>query len=163
MPAGGRVILVDDFERADGSAEKDGIGNGWETNSASRAKGHKQVTLKNGAMYIATHAEANHGASVRHDAAFTDGSLELRFMLEHDGDTLGLDFADLQCKEVHAGHLFKVAVGTKKLEIDYSYTNVPIYALRLPGVDQVVPKPRPLYSASVETPAAKFSTLASGG
>lgn len=119
-PAGGRVILVDDFERADGSAEKDGIGNGWETNSASRAKGHKQVTLKNGAMYIATHAEANHGASVRHDAAFTDGSLELRFMLEHDGDILGLDFADLECKEVHAGHLFKVAVGTKKLEIDDS-------------------------------------------
>lgn len=119
-PGGGRVILVDDFERADGSAEKDGIGNGWETNSASRAKGHKQVTLKNGAMYIATHAEANHGASVRHDASFTDGSLELRFMLEHDGDILGLDFADLQCKEVHAGHLFKVGVGTKRLEIDDS-------------------------------------------
>lgn len=119
-PAVGRVILVDDFERADGSAEKDGIGNGWETNSASRAKGHKQVTLKNGAMYIATHAEANHGASVRHDAAFTDGSLELRFLLEHDDDILGLDFADLQCKEVHAGHLFKVGVGTKRLEIDDS-------------------------------------------
>jgi len=42
----------------------------------------------------------------------------LKFMLENPQDTLGLDFADLQCKEVHAGHLFKVTAGVKKVDID---------------------------------------------
>ena len=39
-------------------------------------------------------------------------------MLEDEKDTLGLDFADLTFKEVHAGHLFKVDVGTTRLTVD---------------------------------------------
>lgn len=114
----GKLIFEDDFERAESQETKDEPGNGWGTNSKTRAKGNKQVDLKDGAMYITTHPEADHAASVTHPAEFTDGAVELRFMLEDEKDTLGLDFADLAFKGVHAGHLFKVDVGTTKVSID---------------------------------------------
>lgn len=114
----GKLIFEDSFDRVESQETKDEPGNGWGTNSKTRAKGNKQVDLKDGAMYITTHAEADHAASVTHPAEFTDGAVELRFMLENEQDTLGLDFADLGFKEVHAGHLFKVDVGTKKVSID---------------------------------------------
>lgn len=118
----GKLIFEDNFDRNESQETKDEIGSGWGSNSASRAKGNKQVDLKDGAMYIKMHAEADHAVSVTHAAEFTDGAVELRFMLENEADTLGLDFADLQFKEVHAGHLFKVDVGTKKVSIDDSKT-----------------------------------------
>jgi len=114
----GKLIFSDDFERNESQEKMDDPGNGWGTNSKSRAKGNKQVDLKNGAMYIYIHKEADHGVSVTHPAEFKDGTVELKFMLENPQDTLGLDFADLQCKEVHAGHLFKVTAGVKKVDID---------------------------------------------
>ena len=114
----GKLIFEDSFDRNESQETKDEIGNGWGSNSASRAKGNKQVDLKDGAMYIKMHAEADHAVSVTHEAVFTDGAVEMRFMLENEQDTLGLDFADLGFKEVHAGHLFKVDVGTKKVSID---------------------------------------------
>lgn len=114
----GKLIFSDDFERNESQEKTDEPGNGWGTNSKSRAKGNKQVDLKDGAMYIYIHKEADHGVSVTHPAEFKDGTVELKFMLENPQDTLGLDFADLQCKEVHAGHLFKVTAGVKKVDID---------------------------------------------
>ena len=114
----GKVIFQDDFERSESQEQKDEPGNGWGTNSKARAKGNKQVDLKDGAMHISMHAEADHAVSVTHEAEFLDGSVELRLMLENEADTLGLDFADLKFKEVHAGHLFKVDVGTKRITVD---------------------------------------------
>ena len=61
-------------------------------------------------MHIFIHEEADHGVSVVHDAGFTDGAVELRFKLEAKGDSLGLNFADLKYKEVHAGHLFAARI-----------------------------------------------------
>lgn len=114
----GKLIFADDFERNESQELKDEVGKGWGTNSKSRAKGNKQVDLRNGAMHIYIHKEANHGVSVRHDAEFRDGAVALRFMLEHPKDVLGLDFADLKFKEVHAGHLFKVTVKPRNVMID---------------------------------------------
>ena len=113
----GKLIFSDDFERTELQELKDEVGNGWGTNSRTRAGGNKQVDLKDGAMYIFIHQAADHAVSVTHPAEFRNGLIELRFMLENPGDTLGLDFADLQCKSVHAGHLFKVTVGNNKLDI----------------------------------------------
>lgn len=111
----GRVIFQDDFARNESQEQTDEPGNGWATNSKSRAKGHKQVDLRDGAMYIFIHAEADHAVSVTHPAEFTDGAVALRFMLEDARDSLGLDFADLQCKEVHAGHLFAARISPKQV------------------------------------------------
>ena len=111
----GTLIFEDDFNRNESQETTDEIGKGWGSNSKTRAKGNKQVDLKDGAMHIKMHAEADHAVSVTHGAEFCDGAVELRFMLEDEKDTLGLDFADLQCKEVHAGHLFKVDAGTKQV------------------------------------------------
>ncbi|MGI9244845.1 MAG: family 16 glycoside hydrolase [Verrucomicrobiales bacterium] len=104
------LIFADDFNRSESQEVKDEPGNGWKTNSKSRAKGNKQVDLKDGALHIYIHEEADHGVSVVHDAQFRDGAVGLRFKLEAKGDSLGLNFADPQCKEVHAGHLFAARI-----------------------------------------------------
>jgi hypothetical protein len=114
----GTLIFEDDFERNESQETKDEIGKGWGSNSATRAGGNKQVDLKDGAMRITMHATADHAVSVTHAAEFRDGRVELRFMLEDEKDTLGLDFADLKFKDVHAGHLFKIDVGTKRVTVD---------------------------------------------
>jgi len=111
----GELIFQDDFERSESQEAKDEPGNGWGTNSKSRAKGNKQVDLKDGAMRIYIHAEADHAVSVTHAAEFTDGAVGLRFMLEDAKDSLGLNFADLQFKEVHAGHLFAAKISPTKV------------------------------------------------
>lgn len=111
----GQLIFQDDFERVESQEAKDEPGNGWGTNSKSRAKGNKQVDLKDGAMRIFIHAEADHAVSVTHPAEFTDGAVSLRFMLEDAQDSLGLNFADLEFKEVHAGHLFAAKISPKSV------------------------------------------------
>lgn len=118
------LLFEDDFNRNESQENKDEIGNGWGSNSEKRAKGNKQVDLRDGAMYITLHKEADHGVSVTHPAEFRDGAVELKFMLEHSKDTLGLNFADLQHKGVWAGHLFKVVVGVKQTELTDLKTGV---------------------------------------
>lgn len=113
----GTLIFADDFERNESQELKDEVGNGWGTNSERRAGGNKQVDLRDGAMHIYLHKDADHGVSVTHPAEFRNGSVEVKFMLEHEKDTLGLNFADLQCKDVWAGHLFKVVIGIKQTEL----------------------------------------------
>jgi hypothetical protein len=113
----GRSIFEDSFERNESQEKTDEPGNGWGTNSKSRAKGNKQVDLRDGALYIFTHAEADHAASVTHPAEFRDGVVRVKFKLEDERDSLGLNFADLQCKEVHAGHLCAVRIGVKDVQL----------------------------------------------
>jgi hypothetical protein len=113
----GKLIFEDRFERNESQEQTDEVGNGWKTNSKSRANGHKQVDLKDGTMRIFIHETADHGVSVTQPMAFRDGRVELKFMLEDPKDSLGLNFADLQYKKVWAGHLFRVNVGIKAVEI----------------------------------------------
>ena len=109
----GKLIFEDDFNRKETQSATDEPGNGWGTNSKSRAKGDKQVELKDGAMRIFISPRADHAVTVTHTAEFKDGAVTLRFMLEDAKDSLGLDFADAQCKEVHAGHLCAAKVDAK--------------------------------------------------
>lgn len=113
----GKLLFEDDFERNESQEENDEIGNGWGSNSAKRANGNKQVDLRNGAMYIAMHKSADHAVSVTHPAEFQNGSIELKFMLEHKDDSLGLNFADLKFKEVWAGHLFVAKITTTGVQL----------------------------------------------
>jgi hypothetical protein len=111
----GRIVFRDDFERSEAQEITDEPGNGWGTNSKSRAKGNKQVDLRDGTMRIFLHPAADHAVSVTHPAEFTDGAVALRFKLEDARDSLGLNFADLKEKSVHAGHLFAVRVSPTHL------------------------------------------------
>lgn len=111
----GQLIFQDDFNRPAPAAKTDEPGNGWATNSKARAKGNKQVELRDGAMYIFISSEADHAVSVTHNAEFTDGAVALRFKLEDARDSLGLDFADASRKDVHAGHLFAARVAPKQV------------------------------------------------
>ena len=121
---GAKLIFEDKFDRNESQESKEEIGNDWTTNSKTRAGGNKQVDLKDGAMHITMHAEADHAVSVGHDAEFRDGTVEMQFMLADAKDVLGVDIADPQCKEVHSGHLFKIDVGTKQVVVDDKKTGV---------------------------------------
>ena len=113
----GTLIFEDRFERSESQELKDEPGNGWTTSSDKTAKGNKQIDLRDGHAYVYTHAEANHATSFRHAFSFKDGTLGLRFMLDDEGDSLKLNFADMDLKTVWAGHLFFVDIGTEKVRI----------------------------------------------
>ncbi|MGB1124853.1 MAG: hypothetical protein ACPG4Q_06590 [Phycisphaeraceae bacterium] len=113
----GELIFKDDFERNESQEKTEEIGNGWSTNSKNRAAGNKQVDLKDGTMRIYIHEVADHGVSVRQPVEFTDGTVEMKFMLEDPKDSLGLNFADLKCKTVHAGHLCMARIYTHSVQL----------------------------------------------
>ena len=129
----GKLIFEDKFDRNESQETTEEIGNDWSTNSKTRAGGHKQVDLKDGAMHVTMHATADHAVGVGHAAEFRDGTVEMRFMLEDAQDVLGVDIADPECKEVHSGHLFKIDVGTKQVIVDDKKTgqmNMKFYEAR---------------------------------
>lgn len=113
----GTLLFEDDFERNESQEKTEEIGKGWGSNSKKRAKGNKQVDLKDGAMHIAFHPSADHAVSVTHEAKFKNGRVDLRFKLENKDDSLGLNFADLDYKEVHAGHLCVARINTSNVGI----------------------------------------------
>ena len=113
----GTVILQDDFNRDEKEPMKEQIGNGWGTNSQSRAKGGtKQVDLVDGAMHITRAAVADHGVSVTHEVAFRDTTIRLRFKLGAKDD-LGINIADMKEKSVHAGHICVAKIRLGRVEI----------------------------------------------
>ena len=111
-----RLLFSDDFERSEKDDTKEQVGNGWWTNSRTRAKGVKQVDLKDGAMHVVRAEVADHGVSVVQDVAFRDATIQLRFKLRNQDD-LGINIADMKEKSVHAGHICMAKVRLKKLEI----------------------------------------------
>jgi hypothetical protein len=110
------LLFEDDFERVEADNTKEQLGNGWETNSAKRAKGNKQVDLKDGALWISRHPVADHGVSVVKDVDFRDAEIKLRFRLAK-GEDLGINLADMKEKTVHAGHICVARVRLNKVDI----------------------------------------------
>ncbi len=121
VKARGALLFEDDFNRDEKTPDKEDIGGGWTSNSAWRAKGHKQVDLDRGAMHVTKHAEADHGVAIFHNVAFQDGAVQMKFKLG-PGDDLGLDFVDRELKSVHAGHLCMARVTLKGVTLTDSKT-----------------------------------------
>lgn len=113
----GPPLFQDDFERQESQEATEELGNGWGTNSKKRAGGHKQVDLRDGALYIFKHATADHAVSLTHSADYQDCRVQLRFRLDDAQDDLGIDFADLGFEGVHAGHICKVFFRNTGIEI----------------------------------------------
>lgn len=132
------LIFEDDFERKESDDSKEEIGKGWSSNSKKRAKGNKQVDLKDGAMHITIHPVADHAVSVVHPAEFQDGRVTLRFKLPTEKDSLGLNFADLKFKEVHAGHLCMTKIGTTNVQINDLKTGNMKLAIRKARQDKTI-------------------------
>lgn len=154
----GELIFEDRFERSESQEEKDEPGNEWTTSSEKTAKGHKQVDLKDGVLAVDTHPEANHATSVRHAFEFRDGTVELRFRLPADDDTLTLNFADMSLKSVHAGHLFKVTIGTRKVTVTDQKTGIMDLEIREARKEDALSKAQQrLLSETVRTFPVKIS------
>lgn len=110
------VLLKDDFNRSEKDPDKEQVGNGWTTNSKSRAQGVKQVDLADNALKITKAAVADHGVSVVHEMAFQNATIKLKFQLGAKDD-LGINIADMKEKSVHAGHICVARVRLNSLEI----------------------------------------------
>ncbi len=113
----GTLVFSDDFERKATQQLKDEPGNGWNTSSSWSAKGNKEVELVDGTLHIYIHPEAIHAVDVGHAFAFTDGTAQMRFKFHEAKDTLMLNFADLSCKEVHAGHICAATFAPKRVTL----------------------------------------------
>ena len=111
-----KTIFKDQFNREEESGAEENPGNEWDTNSNSRAKGKKQVFLRDNAMYIKRAAVADHGVSVTQDVSFKDVKITMRFMLPQQGD-LGVNIADMNEPSVHAGHICMARIKPASLEI----------------------------------------------
>ncbi len=94
----GKLIFHDTFDRSESQELKDEPGNNWTTSSDKTAKGNKQIDLRDGHVYIYTHAEANHATSFRQAFDFQDGTIGLRVLFEDERDEIigvqDLDDAD---------------------------------------------------------------------
>ena len=106
----GVLVFQDAFDRSESQELKDEPGNDWTTNSADRAKGHKQVDLRDGHVFIERHAEADHAATINRVIDLQNGTVALKLMFTHEKDNIHLNFADPREKSVHAGHLFHVSI-----------------------------------------------------
>ena len=80
-----QLLLQDDFNREESDPQNEEIGNGWGTNSKTRAQGQKQVDLVDGAMHITRAKVADHGVSVHHEVSFRDATISLRFRIGKQG------------------------------------------------------------------------------
>ena len=112
-----KILLDDSFDREESNPAKEEVGNGWDTNSKKRAKGEKQVDLKDGAMHITRADVADHGVSVTHEAVFKDASISMRFKLDNPKDDLGINIADMKEKSVHAGHICMARIQLNQVQI----------------------------------------------
>ena len=110
------VLFQDQFERTEKDQGKDQPGNGWGTNSKTRAKGVKQVFLGDGKMHIRRAAVADHGVSVTQDVSFRNARIALRFIIPENGDH-GINISDMNDKSVHAGHICMARIKPVSLEI----------------------------------------------
>ncbi len=113
----GTLVFSDDFERKETQAVKDEPGNGWDTSSSWSAKGNKQVALVDGALHIYIHPEAIHAVDVGHEFKFADGTAIMRYKLHDVKDSIMLNFADLSCQEVHAGHICAAIFAADKVTL----------------------------------------------
>ena len=111
----GKLIFQDDFERNESDESKEEPGNDWVSNSKSRAKGNKQLDLRDGSLYIYTHAEADHAAVAKHMIGFQNGTIALMCKFESSKDLMNINIADSSEKSVHAGHLFNVTISPEKV------------------------------------------------
>ena len=70
------------------------------------------MDLKDRAMRITFHPEADHTVSVVHSAEFKHGRITVRFQLPDKENSIEFNVADQESKEVHAAHLCMVKINT---------------------------------------------------
>lgn len=124
----GKLVFEDDFDRSESDDSKEQLDRGWVTNSEKRAAGTKQADLKDSYLRITMAPHADHGVSVRHDAPFDDGVVQVRFRI-HDNKGIGFNFNDPNCKVSHAGHICHV--GVKAKQVDFRDGKTGIFDLKI--------------------------------
>ncbi len=119
----GTLIFSDDFEREDGSTEKDAVGKGWTSNSPWRADDQKQAFIEDGVLHVITVKDAGHTAVLFQELspAFQDGAIRLKFRAEA-GESFAIEFNDPKCKTVHSGHIAGIKFDEKSITLFDSKT-----------------------------------------
>lgn len=111
-----RLVFTDNFERS----SKTDLGPDYDVGEKHFQGPNPSLKIKDGALHIYTPPDADHSTTFRHDVkeVFDNGEVRLRFQLTDVKDNLGVNFADLDLKSVHAGHLFSIRINSKRLEIN---------------------------------------------
>ncbi|MDF1738606.1 MAG: hypothetical protein P1U86_05565 [Verrucomicrobiales bacterium] len=119
----GTLLFADDFERKDGSLEKDALGKGWTSNSPWRADDQKQAFIEEGALHVVTVEDAGHAAVLFQSLspAFRDGAIRLKLRAEA-GESFAIEFNDPECKSVHSGHIAGIRMDDKSITLFDSKT-----------------------------------------
>lgn len=119
----GTLIFSDDFEREDGSTEKDAVGKGWTSNSPWRADDQKQAFIEDGVLHVITVKDAGHTAVLFQELspAFQDGAIRLKFRADA-GESFAIEFNDPKCKTVHSGHIAGIKFDEKSITLFDSKT-----------------------------------------
>ncbi|MCG6155187.1 hypothetical protein [Rubinisphaera margarita] len=132
-----KPVFSDQFERSEKNDQKEEVGNGWTTNSKGRAKGDKQVDLKDGTLVVNISPQADHAVTVKQVLDLSDCCVRFRFQLGPK-DQLAFNFSDLQLKTVHAGHIASIKVNTNRLSVEdqkYGTMELDRYKRRKAGED----------------------------
>jgi hypothetical protein len=99
----GKVLFEDAFERKD-------LGKAWSVHPDS-------FRIEEGAMVAAQRADADHGAVCQTFVDFKDIVLDFRFRLEGESPGFNVVIDDRDYKGSHAGHICRVTVRNKKVEL----------------------------------------------
>jgi hypothetical protein len=133
------LIFSDDFNRSEKNDLLEELGKNWVTNSKNRAQGIKQADLKNNQLHIKMAKTANHGVSIRHDAPFKNGIVEVKFKIT-DKKGIAFNFNDPAIKKtVWAGHVCQIKVTPSLIKIVDQKEGVfklTIHSKRKAGVDK---------------------------
>ena len=122
------LVFEDDFNRSESDDSKEELSHGWVTNSEKRAAGTKQADLVGGFLSITMAKDAYHGVSVRHDAPFDDGVIQVKFRMQ-DAKGIGFNFNDPACRVSHAGHICHI--GVKPKQVDFRDGKTGIFDLKI--------------------------------
>ena len=113
-----KTIFQDRFQsKREALQGKENPGNGWGTNSKTRAKGEKQVFLRDNAMYHQTGSGSRPWSLGYSGRIFSGRRVLLRGLSCPEQGDLGVNIADMTEASVHAGHICMARIKPASLEI----------------------------------------------
>jgi hypothetical protein len=119
------VVFADDFDRSTvGDMWTGNDGRARRTSGLSDSDFQPQASIDAGVLTIKRTAGSDHAATLKTNVAFTDAVIELRFRLT-DRKGFGVNINDPGLAEtVHAGHVCRVAVNGKAIQLVDQKTGV---------------------------------------
>jgi hypothetical protein len=131
-PKFGALVFEDKFDRVESQELTEELGNGWATSSDLHAQGKKQADLRDGYLFIQTHADAAYSVTVKQAFAFKDGTIEMKVKFNDKRDALRINLCDYNEKSSGANLADAVIkpTGVRLTDLKTGLANLNIQAAR---------------------------------